>query len=112
MSSKVSDITAMMRSISSTVSIVCKWGLLAHDFFHVEGFFGETFFFLDVSVSIRGYLGNVTLPYSFLYSSPSSSSLSTSSPPPPLGESGVVSSDVMCISCTSSFFFFLLLLGP
>jgi hypothetical protein len=100
-----------MRSMSSTVITVWNGGLLAFEFFHAKGFFGETFIFLDVSVSVRGYLGSVTSPLSFLYSSPSTYSFSTSSPPLPLGESDVVSSDVLFNFCTSSFFFFLLLLG-
>jgi hypothetical protein len=110
-SSEVSATTVMMRSITSTVSIVCDWGLLAHAFFHAEGFFGETFIFLDFSTSVRGSLGGVTLPCSCL-SSLFFSSWFTSSPPPPPGESGTISSDALFISCTSSFFFFLELLGP
>jgi hypothetical protein len=109
---EVSDTAVMMRSISSTVSTVSNGGLLARDFFHNEGFFGEPFLFLDVSISVRGFLGGVTLPCSCFSSSPSSSSLSTSSPPPPSGESGVASSDALCVSCTSSFFFFFFFLGP
>jgi hypothetical protein len=81
------------------------------DFFHDEGFYGEPFIFLDVSIPMMGFLSGVTSPCSYLFSSPSSSYLYTSSPPPPSGESGVVSFDVLLNSCTSSFFFFLLLLG-
>jgi hypothetical protein len=112
MSSEVYDTVAMMSSISSTVSIVCKWVLLARDFFHAEGFFGETFLFFNISASVRGYLGGVTSPYFCLSSSPSSSFWSTSSSPPSPGDSDAISSDVLFISYTSSLFFFLLLLGP
>jgi hypothetical protein len=109
-SSEVSDIAVMMRSMSSIVSTVCILGLLALDFFHDEGFMGETFLFLDVSASSMGSLGCYFTCF-FLSSSPFSSSLSTSSPPPPPGESEAVSSDALFNSCTSSFFFLLLLLG-
>jgi hypothetical protein len=84
---------------------------LSFDLFHDEGFFEEPFLFFDVSASMMGFLGGVTSPCSYLFSSPSSSSLSTLSPPPPLGESGVVSFDPLLNSCTSSLFSFLLLLG-
>jgi hypothetical protein len=83
---------------------------LAFEFFRNEGFFEEPFIFLDLSASVMGSLGGVTLPCSCFFSSPSSSSLSTFSPPSS-GESGVVSFDVLLHSCTSSFFFFLLFLG-
>jgi hypothetical protein len=111
MFSEVSNTATMMRSISSTMSTVYNGGLLALEFFHDEGFLGEPFIFLDVSIFGRGSLGGVTSPCSCFSSSPSSSSLSTSSPPPPSGESGVVSFDALFSSYTSSFFFFLLLLG-
>jgi hypothetical protein len=58
----VSEMVVMMRSISSTVSIVYNLGLLALDFFCNEGFMGETFLFLDVSASSMGSLGGFTPP--------------------------------------------------
>jgi hypothetical protein len=78
------------------VSIFRDLGLLARDFFCAEGFFGETFLFFDVSTSIRGSFGDVTSPFSFLSSSPSSSWF-TSLPHPP-GELGAVSYDAMSFS--------------
>jgi len=93
----------------STVSTFCIFGLLDFDFFRKEGFVGETFLFLDGSVSSGRFCGGVTSP--FLSSSYYFSSLFTSLSPPPLGDWDVVSSDVLCISCTSCFFFFFLLLG-
>jgi hypothetical protein len=110
-SSEVSATAAMMRSMSSTVSIVFNLGLLYFDFFHDEGFMGETFLFLDASASSMGFLGGVTSSDSFLSYSPFSFSLSTSSPPLHPSESKVVSSDALFNSCTSYFFFLLLLLG-
>jgi hypothetical protein len=70
-SSNVSDIAAMMRPISSTVSIVCNLGLLDFDFFPDVGFVGETSIFLDVSTSSRGSLGGITSPCFCFSSSPS-----------------------------------------
>jgi hypothetical protein len=74
MSSEVSSTTMMMRSMSSTMRIVCNLGLLAFEFFHDEGFNGETFIFLDVSASSRGFFGGVTFlvpiflfPFVFLF---------------------------------------------
>jgi hypothetical protein len=85
------------------------FGLLDLEFFHEECFMGETFLFLDGSVSSRGFCGGVTSPFlSFSYYF---SSFLTSSSPPLLGDSDAVSSDALCNSCTSCFFFFLLLLG-
>jgi hypothetical protein len=72
--------------ISSSVSMVSNWGLLAHVFFLAEGFFGETFLFYIVIVPIRGSLsgGVLDLPPPFP-SSPSSPPpyLSALSSPPP-----------------------------
>jgi hypothetical protein len=68
-SSEVSAIVAMMRSMSSTVSTVCNLGLLDFDLFCDEGFIGETFLLLDVSVFVRGSLGGVTSCFFFLFSS-------------------------------------------
>jgi hypothetical protein len=84
---------------------------LAFEFFRDEGFFGEPFLFLDVSIFGGGSLGGVTSPCSYFSSSPSSSSLSTLSPPPPSSEFDVISFDALFGSCTSSLFFLLLLLG-
>jgi hypothetical protein len=53
-SSIVSDMAVVMRSMSSTVSTVYSLGLLYFDFFRDVGFMGETFLFLDVSTSSRG----------------------------------------------------------
>jgi hypothetical protein len=79
-------------------------GLLSFDFFRDEGFIGEPFIFLDVSVSVNVSLGGVTFPFLCLSSPPSSYYLSTSSPPPPLGESGVVSFDVFLILVPLPYF--------
>ena len=61
-SSMVFETTTMVRLMSSTVSIVSILGFLALDFFHEEVFIGETFIFLDVSVSSGGFCGDVTSP--------------------------------------------------
>jgi hypothetical protein len=116
-SSEAYSIATMMKSTSSIVSTFCDWGLVAWDFFRVEGFYGQPFLSSDVSASVRGSFGGVTSPLSFLSSSPSSSWF-TSSPPPSAGESDAVSFDALffsslSMSYTSSFFFFLfVLLGP
>jgi hypothetical protein len=81
-SSKVSEIVAMMKSMSSIVSTVCIYGLVSLDFFRNVGFVGETFLFLEVSASSIGSLGSVTSPCFYL-----SSSLSTLPSPPPPSES-------------------------
>jgi hypothetical protein len=110
-SSKVSETTTMMKSMSSIMSTVYICGLVSLDFFWDVGFVGETFLFLEVSTSSIGSLGDVTSPCFYLSSSPLSSSLSTLSSPPLLGESEAVSSDALFNFYTSSFFFLLLLLG-
>jgi hypothetical protein len=110
-SSEVYKTTMMMIFMSSIMSTICIYDLLALDFFRDVGFVGETFLFLEVLASSRGSLGGVTSPCFFLYSSPLSSSLYTLSSPPPLGEFEVVSSEALFSSCTYSVFFLLLLLG-
>jgi hypothetical protein len=59
----------MIRSMSSTMSTVSILGFLYLDFFREEGFMGETFLFLDLSVSSGGFCGSVTSPCFFLSSS-------------------------------------------
>jgi hypothetical protein len=115
-SSKVSSIVLMLRSISSTLSTLFDQGLLVQVFFLDEGFCRETFLFFDVSTSISGSFGGVTLP--FPCSSPSSPLYSwfTSSSPPPAGDSGLLSSKALPSSsismfCTSNFFFFFFVLA-
>jgi hypothetical protein len=108
-SSEASPTVEIMKSKSSTMSTFCIFGLLYLEFFCNEGFVGETFLFVDGSVSSGRFYGVVTLPC--LSSSCSFSFFFTSSSPPPLGDSDGVSFDVLCTSCTSCFFFFLLLLG-
>jgi hypothetical protein len=56
--------------MSSYVSVASNWGLLAHVFFLAEGFYGETFLFYGIIVSIGGYFGGVASPSPFF--SPSS----------------------------------------
>jgi hypothetical protein len=51
--SKVSETMTMIKYMSSIVSIVYIYGLLALDFFHDVGFLGETFLLLEVSSSSR-----------------------------------------------------------
>jgi hypothetical protein len=107
-SSKVSSTTAIMRSMSSTVSTFFNWGLLVRAFFLVEGFSGEKFLFYYVFVVVRGSFGGVSSPSPF-FSPSSPPSWFTSSPPLPLGESGLLSFEVLyssSVSWTSSFFFF------
>jgi hypothetical protein len=57
MSSEVFDTAEMIRLISSTVSTVWNGGLVAFDFFRGEGFNEEPFIFLDVSASLRRFVG-------------------------------------------------------
>jgi len=107
MSLKSSSIASWTRMISSLVSVVSNWGLLAHVFFLVEGFFGEIFLFYIVIVPIGGSSsgGVVDLPPPF----PSSPS---SSPPPGKPDqlySKPLSSTSLCISWTSSYFFFFII---
>jgi hypothetical protein len=114
MSYEASDTSAMMKSKPSIVSTVRSFNLLSLDLFCDVGFVGETFILFDGYASSRGFHGGVTLPCSYLSSSPSFSyfsSLSTSPPPPAPGESKAESSEALLSSYTSSFFFLILLLG-
>jgi hypothetical protein len=61
-SCEASDTAAMMKSKSLSVSTVDNLVLLALDFFRETGFVGETFLFLDGSVSSTGSLGSVISP--------------------------------------------------
>jgi hypothetical protein len=61
-SCEVSNTTVMMKSKSSSMSIVCSLVLVALDLFHEVGFMGEAFIFLKGSTSSMGSLGSVTSP--------------------------------------------------
>jgi hypothetical protein len=63
---EASPIAEIMNSKSSNMSTFCIFGLLDLDFFHDEGFMGETFLFLDGSVSSRRFFGGVTSPFYLL----------------------------------------------
>jgi hypothetical protein len=106
---EASPIAEIMKSKSLNMCAFYIFCLLDLDFFHHEGFMGETFLFLYGSVSSGRFCGSVTSPC--LSSSCYFPSLFTLLSPPPLGDSNVVSSDVLCTCSTSCFFFFLLLLG-
>jgi hypothetical protein len=96
----------MMKSKSSTVSIVCILVKVALDLFQEEGFGVENFLFFRGSTSS---VGGVTSPYFFSSSFPFISS--TSSSPPWSGDTEEVFSDVLLKSWNSSIFFLLLGLG-
>jgi hypothetical protein len=44
------------------MSVASNWGLLAHIFFLVEGFSGETFLFCGVTILVGGSFSGVALP--------------------------------------------------
>jgi hypothetical protein len=108
MSYEASATVVMIKSKSSTMSIVYILVKVSLDFFQKVGFMGETFLFFKGSSSSAGSLGGVTSPCfcwsSFLFVS------STSSSPPHSGDIEAVPSDALLNFWTSSVFF--LLFGP
>jgi hypothetical protein len=83
MSSEASSISPWTRLMSSSVRVASNYGLLACIFFLAEGFFGVTFFFGGVTVTIGGSSGDgVLAPANGDLASPPPFSYSPSSPPP------------------------------
>jgi hypothetical protein len=87
--------------------VASNWGLVACVFFLAEGFYGETFLFCGVTISVGGYFGGVASPPPC--SSPPSFP-STLSPPPPSEpyrfSSEALSSSSVSIFWNSSYLFF------
>jgi hypothetical protein len=112
MSSEVSSMAVMMRSISSIMSTFFDSGLLEPTFFLDEDFSRETFLFCDASIVVRESFGGVTSHFSCLSHYFPPSSWFNSSSPPLADESGLLSSDVLSSSSVYvlDFVLFLLLL--